>query len=342
MAVVAGTVYRGESHERLPHAIVRAKPKSGAPLLATTDDDGDFSFDNLAAGEWTLVATHEELQASKAHPVTVASDDITGIDLRPIPLMKTADKKLGSYFAIGIVAALLVLIAAFAILHELFDPDDKPISASLLTLIDQTDQRLQQNVASPETPIDDGQIENLRGSTEAVVSEHEAEIAAADRAVIANTLDEIDRAVAANEAANAAAAVGSLRQLIASIQIDNDDYFWRDPPGRYVEIFLWALAGSLVSLLSSITYYLRFNRFFREGWPLHMAQLVISPVVTFVIVTFLSISTLSLDVGGSEATIDLDNPLLLGVVSFVIAYSPWSGTRWIRGTSARILRQETQ
>jgi hypothetical protein len=113
--------------------------------------------------------------------------------------------------------------------------------------------------------------------------------------------------------------------------------FWTDPPGRYFEVMLWGLAGVLVSLILTVATYLRWGRFYREGWVLHVAQLVVVPLLTLVVVALLSLTEFSLTVGSSELKIDLDDPLLLAMVSFLVAFGPWDAVRSLRAASSRLM-----
>jgi hypothetical protein len=339
MPKVTGTVSKGESRERVAAAIVRARSEAGEAKLASTGDGGGYAFDDLAAGKWTLTAIHESFQASAAHQIDVAGQELAGVDLKLVPAMSTEDKRLGAYMFAGLIAGLLILIATYIVLHREYRPERKPLSDSLLVLIGQTESQLTANAAAG-TPVAAGQAANLRKSTDAILTEFEGEIDEAERAVVGNTLDQIELAVSEGRGADAAAAVNALGQMISGFDVNETDVLWRDPPGRYFEILFWATAGVLVSLISTVAYYLRFNRFYREGWPLHVAQLAIGPVVTLVIVTCLSLSALNATVGSSEIDLDLDDPVLLAVVSFLVAFVPWSAMKWVRGASARILRQD--
>ena len=73
----SGTVYRAGTKERMLNATVKATGK-GEPQHVLTDDDGDFSFKNLEAGEWTLVAMQEESFPSKPQKMSL-TDNTTGL-----------------------------------------------------------------------------------------------------------------------------------------------------------------------------------------------------------------------------------------------------------------------
>ncbi|MCL7454665.1 MAG: carboxypeptidase-like regulatory domain-containing protein, partial [Anaerolineae bacterium] len=64
MPKVSGTVYRYGSDRRIEHASVKATKGSQIQYM-TTDDDGDFTFEDLEPGKWTLTALHDSSFPSK-------------------------------------------------------------------------------------------------------------------------------------------------------------------------------------------------------------------------------------------------------------------------------------
>lgn len=69
-ATLSGTVYADITEQRIAGAIIKATPEKGPPRTALSDDDGDFTIDNLPPGKWGLVVMHESSGSSRLAPLT--------------------------------------------------------------------------------------------------------------------------------------------------------------------------------------------------------------------------------------------------------------------------------
>jgi hypothetical protein len=99
---------------------------------------------------------------------------------------------------------------------------------------------------------------------------------------------------------------------------------WEKDPWRLVEIILWGLGGILVNKIIICSWYLRSQKFYREGIVMNIAHLVSTPLLVLVAVILLSLATFKVTLaGGSEVTLDLSNMPILIAVSFLLGTSPW-------------------
>lgn len=115
---------------------------------------------------------------------------------------------------------------------------------------------------------------------------------------------------------------------------------WVKDPLRYLEIFLWGLAGILVSKIITISWYLRSHRFYREGILMHIAHIVATPLLVLVTVLLLSQVTLTFTLATTnEVTIDLSMPTIMVAFAFIIGTSPWPLWNFILNTARRFTGQ---
>lgn len=99
---------------------------------------------------------------------------------------------------------------------------------------------------------------------------------------------------------------------------------WDKDPWRFLEIIMWGLGGILVNKIITSGWYLRSQKFYREGIVMHIAHLVSTPLLVLVAVILLSLATFKITLaGGSEVTLDLSNFPILIAVSFLLGSSPW-------------------
>jgi hypothetical protein len=99
---------------------------------------------------------------------------------------------------------------------------------------------------------------------------------------------------------------------------------WDKDPWRFLEIIMWGLGGILVNKIITCGWYLRGQKFYREGVVLHVAHLVSTPLLVLIAVLLLSLATFKLTLSsGSEVTIDLSQMPILMAVSFLLGSSPW-------------------
>jgi len=116
--------------------------------------------------------------------------------------------------------------------------------------------------------------------------------------------------------------------------------FWSTDPLRYLEIFLWGLAGILVSKIITTGWYLRSHRFYREGILMHIAHIVATPLLVLITVLLLAQVTIKFTLANSnEITIDLSVPTIMVAFAFIIGTSPWPLWNFILNTARRFTGQ---
>jgi hypothetical protein len=111
--------------------------------------------------------------------------------------------------------------------------------------------------------------------------------------------------------------------------------FWMDSPLKYVEIMMWGIAGIFVNKIIYISLYLRFQRFYKEGVVMHIAQLVVTPLLVLVATLLFSLITLNVTLAGNAVTLDLSKPELLIAFAFILGTSPWPLWGFIENTGKK-------
>ena len=95
MPNISGTVYKTGSDERVKYAVVKAYSKGKAPVIATTDDDGDFDFKNLEAGKWSLLVLDESSLPEKVSEFQLTKDR-SNLKIELQRIADTKDLKVGT------------------------------------------------------------------------------------------------------------------------------------------------------------------------------------------------------------------------------------------------------
>jgi hypothetical protein len=118
---------------------------------------------------------------------------------------------------------------------------------------------------------------------------------------------------------------------------------WDKDPWRFLEIMLWGLGGILVNKIVTCGWYLRSQKFYREGIIMHIAHLAAAPLLVLVAVLLLSLVSLKVTLtGGSEVTIDLTELPILMAVSFLLGSSPWPLWNLIEKSAKGITRDRAE
>jgi hypothetical protein len=113
---------------------------------------------------------------------------------------------------------------------------------------------------------------------------------------------------------------------------------WDEAPWRSLEIILWGLAGVLVNKIITCSWYLRSQKFYREGVIMHIAHLAATPLLVYIAVLLLSMATINLTLaGGTNLTLDLNSLPILVAVSFLLGTSPWPLWNFIERSSMSIM-----
>lgn len=116
--------------------------------------------------------------------------------------------------------------------------------------------------------------------------------------------------------------------------------FWTSDPLRLLEILFWGLAGILINKIMMIGWYLRSQRFYKQGIIMHIAHIAATPLLVLVTVFVLSLVTLNITLAGdNEITIDLSEPNLMVAFAFIIGANPWPLWRFIENAGKRFTSQ---
>lgn len=112
---------------------------------------------------------------------------------------------------------------------------------------------------------------------------------------------------------------------------------WDQDPLRFFEVLMWGLAGVLVYKIITVGWYLRSQRFYREGLVMHIGHIITTPLLVLVAVLLLSLATLSITLAsGNQLTLDLSDPRILVAVSFLLGTSPWPLWDFVEDTAKRV------
>ena len=246
----------------------------------------------------------------------------------------TPDPRLGRRFFGIICGALLVLALIYVGLHLRFPPTASPISLTLGALISQAqDQGRATNKISASAEITVTMAEIKRLTTTVLVDDTRG-LQAGDRQDINALINSLDETIKRNDQREFLARLSILKRLFETPAPRG--FFWNQEPFRFLEILLWGIAGVLIHQIITSARYLRYGVFYREGIVLHIAQLITIPIVALVTVLLLSLVTLKITIGGNEVQLDLGDPRILAVVSFLIGLNFWKFWDLLQQVSDRI------
>jgi hypothetical protein len=131
--------------------------------------------------------------------------------------------------------------------------------------------------------------------------------------------------------------------IVLHLVFPKTGFLWVQDPWRFLEILFWGLAGVLVNKIITTGWYLRTQRFYREGLVMHIAHLVTTPLLVLVAVLILSLVTLSFTLASnSEVTIDLSEPSVLIAFSFIIGTVPWPLWNFIENSARHFTGQQEE
>jgi hypothetical protein len=314
-------------------AVVRATREGLPPAQAVSDDDGDFDLGDLDPGKWRLVALHEGSFPSRPQEVDLVQDE-TGIRIDLSRLQGTLDEEAGKEFFIALLIGLGALVVFWIVLHALVPGKGEPLSLTTGALITQAVEQV--NAVDDISQSDEvgAAISDIKTNLDALIAQN-LDLSATDSKTLRDVFAGIDAAVKANGKADAVRQLTRLRQLVVTPP-SSEFALWGQEPLRFFEIFLWGLAGVLVNKIITVGWYLRNQRFYREGIVMHVANIATAPLLVLVTVFLLSLFTLQVTLAGSnEVTIDLSDPRLLVAVSFLLGSQPWSIWDFARETARR-------
>ncbi len=117
-------------------------------------------------------------------------------------------------------------------------------------------------------------------------------------------------------------------------------FIWTGGPWRFLEIFMWSLAGILVHKIITTGWYLRAQRFYQEGMLMHVAHIATTPLLVLVAVVILSLASLTLTLANdNQVSLDLSDPNIMIAIAFLLGTSPWPLWRFIEDTAKRVTGQ---
>jgi hypothetical protein len=335
MTEVTGRVYRYGSNERVESAVVKATKEKDV-ACDKTDSNGDFRL-ALDVGKWTLVAMDEQSLPSKPKEVEV-TDATTTVRIDRIDLFRlqgTEDEVKGRYFWFGLLIGLAVVIAVYIGLHMTFPRQPVPLSATLPTLIAQAQEQATKADKTSESAELLATVADIKTGIGLALAQN-ATLSSADKQAVTRLAEEIEASVKANGKDEALARLATLDQLV---QAPSEAVvgLWDHDPWRFLEVLLWGLAGVLVHKLITIAWYLRTQKFYREGIIMHAAHIITTPLLALVAVLLLSLVTLNVTLAsGNQLTLDLSDPRILAAFSFLLGSSPWPLWDFIEDTAKRI------
>lgn len=335
MPSASGTVYRYGTNQTIADASVKAVKESKVEHK-TTDAYGDFTFEDLEAGKWSLVAVDETSLRGKPVQIDLV-DNETGIIIELQRRQDDEDAKQGQRFFNGLLITLGVLVVVYLALHLIFSGPRAVISAALPALTSQAEER----VAEAETISTDSQVDAAVTdviSGVQVLLEQSEDLNPADKEILRTTGAELEGAVAADDKQAALRRLGVLRRLVES-SAPRGFTLWAVYPWSFVEVLLWGLAGVLVNKIFITSWYLRSQRFYREGIVMHIGHIVTTPLLVLIAVVLLSLVTFTFTLANSnEVTLDLSDPRILIAVSFLLGTSPWPLWNFVEDAGKRLTK----
>jgi len=338
--------------------VVKAVSDDGTAKSTMTDSNGQFDL-NLAQGAWTLVALHDKSLPSEPQQEQLDGDK-TDFRFDLEFLSGTPDDATGQRFFRGLCAGLAALIVCYIVLHLAIAPAPRPVSLALTTVIAQAREgiaKAQQvaqaatatgtvaraDSARPQAAQDAkliAAIGQLTTTLAAVFPADSETLSTADRELMAKLASEVSGLVQQGKHDEALTRLETVRRMTDSL--GTKGIFWEDEPWRFLEVFMWGLAGILINLIITTGTYLRQRNFYREGVIMHISLIIAVPFLALIFVLLLSLVTVKLTLVGSEVQLDLSDPRVLVAVSFLIGTVPWNIWRFVRGTGERLTGQGQQ
>lgn len=316
---LSGTVMRYGKEARLSGAAVVVR-KGTSRHVELTDEDGRYRFDQLAAGDWAVTVL--EAESTPLQQTTALAESKPDCDFKLFRRAGTVDRDAGKVFYRFLVVALVLLVGGYLWAHlVLRDVPPSAVHAHLARAA----------AAVPSTAVELANVAER-------IADDPVRFRPAERKVLKGHLDKVQQAGGKADKRALATAIGEWR---AWADETSETFLWEAAPLKYVEVACWALAGVLVHLILSVAGYLRFDRFYREGIVLHIANLVTTPIIVVAISILLGSLTVEIAFPNAETTpIDLSNLGLLVAVAFLLGLQPWAVVGYARAASRRVLGQE--
>jgi hypothetical protein len=240
------------------------------------------------------------------------------------------------YITLGVlIVGLVTLAIIYTNLHLSHPPADLPLGSAVVSLVDQTTQKITSSSDKPSASQDVlGQLAELKSGLSTAQNSATGTSRPPDAQVLSDLDTKIEQDVQADSSADALAKLGIMRGILTTPT--SDTFLWTEVPWKYLEAVLWGVAGVLVSLILSVSYYVWRCTFYKEGIALHLAQLVTLPLFALVVVVLLATVSISLTVSGNQIQLNLQDPQTVAMVAFLVALQPWDTVRMLRAASRSI------
>lgn len=131
MNIMSGTVCSEGTKSKLSGVIIKATSAEGKLLTTASDEQGNFTFDAVETGEWTLIAMKEGYFASKSQKFDLVAD-MKDLRFELALSMEKADERAGRIFFYLLLGGLVALITAYIVLHLVFPQINKGAQSSFL------------------------------------------------------------------------------------------------------------------------------------------------------------------------------------------------------------------
>lgn len=346
---VVGVVHWHSSQQPVIRAVVEARSANvnsseTKPDIALTDTHGRFRFEALLPGRYVFTVLHKEGQGEEKTWTVI--DAHSGLRLYMWPRMQNNDARAGRDFLAILCTLLFVLVGAYLWLHTSAHATTEPLLPVFINVIDKAQARVDSAAAfqPADTLTSTAQISvttvlavettGIRNAWDTI--SNTTTMLHAEIPMFAQLVDDIEAAQAQNDVKAWDRRVSVLDRLVNDIAVSG--WFWIQEPWRFLEVLFWGLAGALVNLIITTGRYLRFERFYRVGIPMHIAQLVTIPLLALVFVLLLSQVTITVKLVTSDLRIDLSDPRILVAVSFLLGSRFWQLWDFLQETAGKIAR----
>ena len=336
MSKAQGNVAYSDSLKPVVGATVKAV-KDQKVETRISDASGDFTFEDLEAGEWAFSASQAGYKTSGTEKLDPSLSDAK-ISLFLTTLASDSDQEAGKKFFTGILIGLLALIVVYVLLHFIIPPNTTPLNLSLVDLFGRIEAQLNASTETDKDQVLKGLTTGLSGVVDSATAKT-TRLSAVDKQVAVRLAETITLAVNSGQKDAALDELNSLKKLIQAPPVSRFQ-FWGDVPLRFLEIILWGLAGILVSKLIQVGWYLRRRSFYSQGIVMHVSHIAATPLLVLVSVLILSLVTLKATLaGGNEVNLDLSDPNIMVAFAFIIGTSPWPLWRFIENSARRFTGQ---
>jgi hypothetical protein len=330
---LSGTVIDMQTKRRYEGATLRLQLEGQAPAFANTDDDGDFDFDltkeqTWPAGEYTLTVFHPDSLQEVVKKIKLEA----GKAPEPQQIEMLSDQERSDPAGWAFLGVLVLMLGAlfwgFLTLHERNPNKGLPLDESLTALVElaqiQAEKAITLTANSP--------VSTTIATAESVFTSLQKEpnqtlVNARKGEMVATLLSEAGTAIEAGDLSGLKTVLSSIDEAV----LQPESYFWQKDPWRLVEILMWALAATIISLAISTGGYLYRRNFYWRAIPTRITLLVTIPIVAVVIAFVLSLVTISITVSGAEFKLDMSNVTMSILVAVLIGLAPWKAWGFLNG-----------